>query len=240
MSMRLSGLALGAVLFLAGTVLLGMLLTVPLDTFVGRVLVDDALYYLVPAQNFLRGLGTSFDGLNLTNGYHPLWMLFTIAGSWTTPDFLEVYLLPAMSGLFYILGALGLSLFLFPRQSAFAKAMLFAVFAFNFGMLKIFMQGLENGINFFILSAILIFLQNHFAGLRAAASSAASSSDGGGRNAITPPANSGYWAGCWPCWLCPASTISCSRSLSSRYCFSSAGTILRGLSVKASVSASRF
>ena len=155
--------ALAAIMFLTGILLLSMFLGKPLATLLGDIIIDDAFYYLVPAQNFLQGIGTSFDGLNLTNGYHPLWMLFAIVGSWLAPAALEMYLLPLMSGVFYLLGAAALSLFLFPQRSVFEKAVLFAVFCFNFYIFKIFLSGMENGLNFFILSLMLIFLQNHFA-----------------------------------------------------------------------------
>jgi hypothetical protein len=36
--------------------------------------VDDTFYYQKTALNLSRGLGSSFDGINPTNGYHPLWM----------------------------------------------------------------------------------------------------------------------------------------------------------------------
>ncbi len=36
---------------------------------------DDAFYYFRIAQQILAGNGSTFDGQNLTNGYHPLWML---------------------------------------------------------------------------------------------------------------------------------------------------------------------
>ena len=39
---------------------------------------DDAYYYFKVAQNITLGLGSTFDGINLTNGYHPLWMLICI------------------------------------------------------------------------------------------------------------------------------------------------------------------
>ncbi len=39
---------------------------------------DDAYYYFKVAQNITEGLGSTFDGINLTNGYHPLWMLICI------------------------------------------------------------------------------------------------------------------------------------------------------------------
>lgn len=39
---------------------------------------DDAYYYFKVAQNISEGYGSTFDGINLTNGYHPLWMLVCI------------------------------------------------------------------------------------------------------------------------------------------------------------------
>lgn len=39
---------------------------------------DDAYYYFKVAQNISEGLGSTFDGINLTNGYHPLWMMICI------------------------------------------------------------------------------------------------------------------------------------------------------------------
>ncbi|MBT3338633.1 MAG: hypothetical protein HN855_13750 [Anaerolineae bacterium] len=39
---------------------------------------DDAYYYFKVAQNISEGLGSTFDGVNPTNGYHPLWMLVNI------------------------------------------------------------------------------------------------------------------------------------------------------------------
>jgi hypothetical protein len=39
---------------------------------------DDAYYYFKVAQNITEGHGSSFDGINPTNGYHPLWMAICI------------------------------------------------------------------------------------------------------------------------------------------------------------------
>jgi len=36
---------------------------------------DDAYYYLGIARNLVDGHGSTFDQINLTNGYHPLWLL---------------------------------------------------------------------------------------------------------------------------------------------------------------------
>lgn len=40
--------------------------------------VDDAYYYFNTAKNISNGLGVTFDGINPTNGFHPLWMLVCI------------------------------------------------------------------------------------------------------------------------------------------------------------------
>lgn len=36
---------------------------------------DDGFYYFQVARNLAGGLGFTFDGINPTNGYHPLWLL---------------------------------------------------------------------------------------------------------------------------------------------------------------------
>ncbi len=40
---------------------------------------DDTYFYLKVANNLATGKGSSFDGINLTNGYHPLWLLILSA-----------------------------------------------------------------------------------------------------------------------------------------------------------------
>ena len=46
----------------------------PLETLVAKVIPDDSFYYFQVARNITAGNGSSLDGLNTTNGYHPLWM----------------------------------------------------------------------------------------------------------------------------------------------------------------------
>jgi hypothetical protein len=47
----------------------------PVREILIRVIPDDALFYLVIARNGAAGVLSSFDGINPTNGYHPLWLL---------------------------------------------------------------------------------------------------------------------------------------------------------------------
>lgn len=39
---------------------------------------DDSFFYIKTAQNMRAGFGSTFDGLNTTNGYHPLWLLVLV------------------------------------------------------------------------------------------------------------------------------------------------------------------
>jgi hypothetical protein len=39
---------------------------------------DDFFYYLRIAQHIVAGHGSTYDGVHLTNGYHPLWMLVMV------------------------------------------------------------------------------------------------------------------------------------------------------------------
>jgi hypothetical protein len=56
---------------------------------------DDSFFYIKTASNFSKGLGSTFDGVNITNGYHPLYfislvLLFFIPNFLfkTSPEFL--------------------------------------------------------------------------------------------------------------------------------------------------------
>ena len=44
----------------------------------GVQLVDDGYYYLEIARNIAGGNGFTFDGLNPTNGFHPLWQIMLV------------------------------------------------------------------------------------------------------------------------------------------------------------------
>ncbi|MBK8167047.1 MAG: hypothetical protein IPK64_13990 [bacterium] len=43
-----------------------------------HLISDDAYYYFVTARHIAGGAGPTFDGLSLTNGFHPLWMLAVV------------------------------------------------------------------------------------------------------------------------------------------------------------------
>lgn len=47
-------------------------------SYITSLLIDDAIYYPVVANNIAQGYGSTFDTINLTNGYHPLWCWLNI------------------------------------------------------------------------------------------------------------------------------------------------------------------
>jgi hypothetical protein len=48
----------------------------------GLQMLDDGYYYLQTAWNLSRGLGFTFDGINQTNGFHPLWQVALVPVFW--------------------------------------------------------------------------------------------------------------------------------------------------------------
>ena len=70
---------LTTLVFVALCCVLILLLSIDTLTF---LVSDDAYYYLNVARNIVRGAGSTFDGMNPTNGYHPLWMLCLLPVYW--------------------------------------------------------------------------------------------------------------------------------------------------------------
>lgn len=59
-------------------------LLLPIPVLTTHWISDDAFYYYKTALNLRHGLGSTFDGINLTNGYHPLWMAVCVGLAFIT------------------------------------------------------------------------------------------------------------------------------------------------------------
>ena len=125
---------------------------------------DDAYYYFKVAQNVSEGRGSTFDGINPTNGYHPLWMLICIPiFSLARFDLilpLRILLL-VMSGLSVATGILLYRLLgkLFAPAVG-AIAALYWVFSYDV-LAIVYQQGLETGIAaFFVI--LLVYKLSEF------------------------------------------------------------------------------
>lgn len=63
-----------------GVVIVGGLLRLwvslqPIDVLIEKNLPDDSYYYFVIANNTIQSNSVSMDGINVTNGFHPLWLI---------------------------------------------------------------------------------------------------------------------------------------------------------------------
>ena len=119
---------------------------------------DDAYYYFKVAQNISEGHGSTFDGINKTNGYHPLWMLVCV------PIFAlaRFDLVLPLRILLLVMSALQVSTAILLYRligKVFAPAIgaLAAIYwVFSFDILgNLYMQGLESGIAAFFVAVLL-------------------------------------------------------------------------------------
>lgn len=67
----LEGIALAAIVLLVAAV--GVRACFGPEERLAFLFYDDAYYYLGVARSLAAGMGSTFDGINPTNGYHPLW-----------------------------------------------------------------------------------------------------------------------------------------------------------------------
>jgi len=123
---------------------------------------DDAYYYFKVAQNISEGYGSTFDGINPTNGYHPLWAwvcvpIFALARfDLILPLRILVLVLAGLRA------ATSILLYrLLKHVIAQPVAMLAALYwGFNYYIhATIYQQGLETGLAAFCLVLFLYLLQ---------------------------------------------------------------------------------
>lgn len=123
---------------------------------------DDAYYYYKVAQNISEGHGSTFDGINLTNGYHPLWMLVCIPIFALARFDLILPLRILILVLAALRGATSILLYhVLKNTLARPVAMLAAIYwAFDtYIHWTFYQQGLETGLAAFCLALFLFLLQ---------------------------------------------------------------------------------
>lgn len=126
----------------------------PPEAVLGWYSNDDAYYYYKIARNITEGLGVTFDGLNRTNGFHPLWMAVCVAIFWLARFdlMLPLRVLMLVSAVFS-LGA-GILLFRLLRRYVAVEAAAFAAVLWTFlpAVNAVVVQGgLETSISAFFL-----------------------------------------------------------------------------------------
>lgn len=128
-----------------------------IETIARKVLPDDAFYYFETADRIGRGQNVSFDGINLSNGYHPFW-LFTLVPVWLLPgDDLPLHVALTLSSIFDVAAAAITSLTVW-RLTSKPGAALFALFVYLFLPQNVFaaVNGVESAMAALFLSLLLL------------------------------------------------------------------------------------
>jgi len=121
--------------------------------------IDDAFYYYKVAQNVLAGHGFTFDQINLTNGFHPLWMVVCLGVFWLSSInlLLPLRVLVLVSALFNAFTGILLFRLIFkvlhPR-TAFIGALTWILLPPIYG--NIIVHGMEAAISAFFMVALLL------------------------------------------------------------------------------------
>jgi hypothetical protein len=126
----------------------------PAESLITWYTTDDAYYYFKVAQNVVAGHGFTFDQINLTNGFHPLWMFVCIAvfGLFRQDPITPLRALIVVMALLNI-GTGFILYFLLRRKLSTLVSGLGAFFWVLFPYIHFItsMHGLESGINAFFL-----------------------------------------------------------------------------------------
>jgi hypothetical protein len=131
--------------------------------FVEWFIRDDAYFYFKVAQNISEGHGSTMDGINLANGYHPLWMVICIPiFSLARFDLiLPLRVMVVLSGL--ISAGTGVLLFRLVKRTLSTPAAVLAAayWVFDYSIhYNVTMFGLETGITALTMTALLLAISN--------------------------------------------------------------------------------
>ncbi len=131
------------------------------DAFTAEVIIDDALYYLVPARNLIDGNGFSFDGEHRTSGVQPLWaVVVTVLAAFVSDDVTAMRLMVLLSGVLWVLAGVVLHYGL--RRFGPATALLIATGWMLTGFWnRVALQGMENGLHGLLFALLIAYGVRH-------------------------------------------------------------------------------
>lgn len=129
--------------------------------YITSLLIDDAMYYPVVANNIASGYGSTFDNITFTNGYHPLWCWLNIPFSLLARNNIDKLFIFKAIVVFTVLTMLFVWSILLKKTELDNKAM--AIFILLMGgsywwSIKVYYSGLEIPlVTLFIGLTLLIF-----------------------------------------------------------------------------------
>ena len=137
---------------------------------------DDAYYYFGIARNVAAGEGSTFDGINATNGYHPLWLMLAVPvyavgldGMDAVRALLLVQVALYTAALVTLARVVGRAAGAWPRLARSSRAddptarrgaeatvvVAFVLLAANPFVVKTFVNGLESGVSVLLYALLL-------------------------------------------------------------------------------------
>lgn len=126
----------------------------PIQTLVAKILPDDSFYYFVIAHNAAQGLGLSFDGVNPSNGFHPLWALSLIPLYWIASNsMIALRLALVLGALLYTAAAVVLAAAARRIQPRAGIVVAF-LYLFNPRLILESINGLETSLALFLLGLV--------------------------------------------------------------------------------------
>lgn len=115
---------------------------------------DDTFYYFGIARNIMDGNGASFDGENVTNGFHPLWLVL-ITPFWAFNGDTPIHLALTLGALFGAATAALVFLILARATSSVAASFVGgAFFALHPAIISDSVNGMESSVIVFMLAAV--------------------------------------------------------------------------------------
>jgi hypothetical protein len=125
---------------------------------------DDAYYYFGIARNIIDGHGASFDGENVTNGFHPLWLAI-ITPFWILDGDTPIHLALTAGAIFGASTVAIIFLWLLRATDSYAASLFGAAFfAFHPAAVTDSVNGLESALSVMLLALVaLALLQMEFA-----------------------------------------------------------------------------
>jgi hypothetical protein len=155
-SAPLARLAAWALLVAALAVMVGCCWLVDFDRILRRT-PDDAYYYFGIAENIAKGNGPTFDGINKTSGFQPLWMLCLTPVFWFCPNALETAVrigLTVQAVFLFVAGALIVSVLskIFSWKAVLGVAVCYTFLVFSFAV-----NGMETAAVVLTLAALFAY-----------------------------------------------------------------------------------
>ncbi|MFX1257906.1 MAG: glycosyltransferase family 39 protein, partial [Promethearchaeota archaeon] len=139
-------------------ILLGIIVFFPLD-FILILIPDDSFYYFETAKNVALYGNVSFDNINKTNGFQPLWLLILIPIFWLKLDCIStlriIILLTGVISFFTLVFIYKIVKMISSKITAEFCVMLYAFNPFN---IIIYLGCSEAALNGLLLSAIFYYI----------------------------------------------------------------------------------